>query len=74
MISGKAGSMAKEKSPENYGENNMNLTLSHIKDIKKSQDFSVETITEIFIHLRMKSHVNTVIMSKRKIWKKLELN
>ena len=48
MISGKAGSMAKEKSPENYGENNMNLTLSHIKDIKKSQDFSVETITEIF--------------------------
>ena len=51
-ISSKSVRKAKEHFPENYGGNNVSLTLSNNKDIKKVEDCLVGNIMEIFIFFR----------------------
>ena len=51
-ISSKSVRKAKEHFPENDGGNNVSLTLSNNKDIKKFEDCLVGNIMEIFIFFR----------------------
>ena len=46
-ISMKAAIKLKETFSENYGGNNVSMTLSNVKDTKNIEDFLVENITEI---------------------------
>ena len=70
IISRKAARKAKETFLENYGENNVSLKFSNVKDTKDIEYFKFENITEINYSSEDKIHFVTVRMEKVNIYNK----